>query len=677
MILHLRELLLKVDTPAGKAGVRLRFQKGLNIIRAENSSGKSTCIQSIIYVLGLEGMLSASHDVPLPHVMTDFIELDGSEHPVLHSEVMLEIENSIGEILTLRRNVVGGERHLISVWKGAALSEPSGAYIQNDYFVRESGAAIRDAGFHYYLARFIGWKLPIVSRFDGKESLLYLECIFPLMMVEQKRGWSAIFANFPTQYRIREVEKRSVEFMLALDAFDILLRRQQTKDESKRLQSQWKEVVGECRGLASLVDARVDGIPKEPLASWPPQILPQLLVSGGDEQWAILKERVFSDRQHLKALKEREIPTVSEASSQLENDLKSAEISLANGQFSAQRILEEMESERANLYSLHSRHAAISEDLRRYRDVRRLHELGSQQQLGSSNGICPTCRQSVDNTLLPAEVQGNPMSVEDNIKFLEEQGKLVQSMTRRADEQLGLKELQLNGLRSQLSALRNRIRGLKSTLSSDGRAPSEAEIQEKIMIEQRIVEAQKGLDEFEYKMGQLADLSESWGINEARKLTFGYDALSSEDMAKLKEFERLFKDHCSNYGVSSVSPWNLSISRDTYKPSYEGFDLQFDLSASDFIRTIWAYYGSLMELGRNQSYRTNHLGLLILDEPRQQSTANDSLGKFLSDIGESGQYNQQVLFATSEERDVLEQHLGEVLHHLIDFPDDKLLDWMK
>jgi|SRR5580692_748686 hypothetical protein len=60
---------------------------------------------------------------------------------------------------------------------------------KNDYFVRVEGAAQRPLGFHNSLSSFLGWQLPTVSRFDGSDVPLYLECIFPLFIVEQKHGW--------------------------------------------------------------------------------------------------------------------------------------------------------------------------------------------------------------------------------------------------------------------------------------------------------------------------------------------------------------------------------------------------------------------------------------------------------------------------------------------------------
>jgi len=104
-MLTIRRLQLRVQTPEGLCGADLYFDRGLNILRAANSSGKSTCMQAMIYALGLEGMLSPRRVIPLPHVMTDVIEVDGGERPVIESWVTIEIENQRAEVLTIRRSV--------------------------------------------------------------------------------------------------------------------------------------------------------------------------------------------------------------------------------------------------------------------------------------------------------------------------------------------------------------------------------------------------------------------------------------------------------------------------------------------------------------------------------------------------------------------------------------------
>ena len=70
-----------------------------------------------------------------------------------------------------------------------------------------------------FLASFIGWDLPKARRFDGTETTLYMETIFPLLYVEQKAGWSAMPAAFPNYFQIRDVGRRAVEFVMGLDGF--------------------------------------------------------------------------------------------------------------------------------------------------------------------------------------------------------------------------------------------------------------------------------------------------------------------------------------------------------------------------------------------------------------------------------------------------------------------------
>ncbi len=76
-MLKIRAVQLRVLTPGPVCGADFTFENGLNILRADNSSGKSTCLQAILYALGLEGMLSPKRDIPLPHAMTDEVEVDG------------------------------------------------------------------------------------------------------------------------------------------------------------------------------------------------------------------------------------------------------------------------------------------------------------------------------------------------------------------------------------------------------------------------------------------------------------------------------------------------------------------------------------------------------------------------------------------------------------------------
>jgi hypothetical protein len=102
-----------------------------------------------------------------------------------------------------------------------------------------------------------------------------------------------------------------------------------------------------------------------------------------------------------------------------------------------------------------------------------------------------------------------------------------------------------------------------------------------------------------------------------------------------------------------------------YLPIHEGFNLTFDLSASDLIRTIWAYMNGLREVATQ--FSTHHLGLLVLDEPKQQSAAAESLAAFLKRTSQSKAANHQVIIATSETLQSLKPMLKGLPVKLIDF----------
>ena len=129
--------------------------------------------------------------------------------------------------------------------------------------------------------------------------------------------------------------------------------------------------------------------------------------------------------------------------------------------------------------------------------------------------------------------------------------------------------------------------------------------------------------------------------------------MAEGDKEKIARFRELFSEQLTEYGFSSLPVSSVSLSPDSYRPSsLEGMDLQFDLSASDLIRSIWAYRLSFLELARDKE--TNHLGLLVIDQPGQQEMASESFSALLQRASRAGAYGQQILLATSEEQSVVQ-----------------------
>lgn len=659
MSLRLRQLKLRIATPKGLYGVKIPFEDGLVIIRADNTTGKSTCIQAIIYALGLERMLGPSSDVPLPHVMTEYIEDEGAEIPVLESDVFLEICNERGQAMTIQRTVKGErDSRLISTWDGPLLSDPTGQYRQRDFFVRDPGAATRPDGFHYYLASFIGWELPIVTKFDGTECPLYMETIFPLMIVEQKHGWGSIQSNLPTFFGIKEVAKRSIEFLAGLEAYELAVRRQRLLQEESNLKQKWKVLLAECEGGIRSIGGTVNAPVTTPIAEWPPEIVPHIGVFR-DGTWVSLQQTIQSDKSLLASLASEDIPTVEQAADKASEELQEAKEILKEKQFLLSTLFEEVGAEKSQLEAIDIRLEALEEDLRRNRDIDKLKNFGSVAGLAITSGTCPTCRQPVVDSLLPHEVLEDPMSIDENIAFINSQKATFTRMRINTVRVLDAKEKQLMSMRAKTDEVRARIRALKQTLISDGRVPSTAAIHERILVEEHIRLAEKIEEDFDLRLDRFSDLVSEWKSIQERKSELPTKGLSPSDEDKLNRLRRLFIEQVKQYGLKSVvKPDSLEISEDNYKPILEGFNLIFDFSASDNIRTIWAYLQGLLELSREVP--TNHLDLLILDEPRQQETSDVSFAELLKRASGAARFQQQVIFATSETEANLRKILSDV-----------------
>ena len=86
------------------------------------------------------------------------------------------------------------------------------------------------------------------------------------------------------------------------------------------------------------------------------------------------------------------------------------------------------------------------------------------------------------------------------------------------------------------------------------------------------------------------------------------------------------------FGFSESSVDEISISQSTLRPEHNGYDIIAETSASDYIRTIWAYTLALLELGANNELNVNHCGFVVFDEPRQHEARTQSLFDLILDM---------------------------------------------
>lgn len=667
MALRVRHLRLRVQTTGGLFGADIGFDGALTVLHAPNTSGKSTCLQALIYALGLEQMLSAKREIPLPFAMRQYIEdpASGITYNVIESFVAVELENGEGQRIAVRRNVVAEtDRRLITVVEGPALTEPDNQHEARDYFVHDPGAAKRDAGFHRMLAQFMGWTLPTVKRYDGGDTTLYLETIFPLFYVEQKSGWSSIPAAIPTHFRIRDVAKRSVEFLLALETHALELRKQELELQLGIARTRWSATIDEIRSLTGAQGLRVQQLSQAP-TTMQAEIQAAYLQAGHGDEWRNLDALLAELQERLEAFDTVAIPNAEGVAvvAAAEVDRVTLEIQEINRE--RNDIFRGRQAELVQRQSTMTRIAQIDEDLKKNQDALKLQNYGSKASVDLSPHHCPTCEQPLMDALLPQGTIEPLMSLDDNIEFLSAQRAIFKRLVGRSD--VVIKELDLDLLSTgddvrQKSA---RLRALKSDLIAPAHAASASVIEERLRLDARIQRLSAVRDHFDGLVTQLTGQAEIYGGLLAAHAELPRDRLSDADRDKLRVFERSIREQLGRYGFKTFAPKELEISEDTYRPQKEGFEIGFELSASDAVRLKWAYQLGFLDVGLQTT--THHPGILVLDEPRQQEAAEASVNGLLRTAASLAEKGSQILIATSEQLANVKQFVADLPCQLLAF----------
>lgn len=215
--MKIRAVKLRISTARGEFGFQFEFSRALTVIRGSNSSGKSTLFNALMYGLGMEELIGGKGEKILPYAVKDFFVQGETRIAVENSEVLVELENSSGRSVTLRRAIRDSVRQskLMDVFEGAHLTTGTELGISKPTYLFDPGSAQKQEGYFQFLEGFMGYQLPQVPATNGGMAKLYLQTIFAALAVEQKRGWTDYIANIPF-FGIRDARIRVTEFLLGL-----------------------------------------------------------------------------------------------------------------------------------------------------------------------------------------------------------------------------------------------------------------------------------------------------------------------------------------------------------------------------------------------------------------------------------------------------------------------------
>lgn len=654
--LRIRALRIRAETNDGPYGAELTFTSGLNVLEARNSMGKSICTQSVLYGLGMEAMLGSRHDVPLPDAMTEQLRTpSGAEIPVRESRIWLEIEGQDDRVVTLARWAKHEtiDSRLVSVWEGPVLTE-GGVFPQHDHLVRAEGVLDRDVGLHHFLADLVGWEVPEILLADGSAKPLYLEYLFPLIFVEQRGGWAGLQAIEPNFF-LPEAKRRAVEFLLDLGVYERAKRKIELKQRQTALRQSWHEAIEAFKRQLQATGFVLSGVPSEPVQTWPPESEPGLVDVNSErtleQEMSTAQEQLDSTISQLEALPEGAPQEVVEELEALQQELPILAMATSN-------LESEVAEETATGEALDRTLANLDRDMQRNKDAHRLRELGSEAWAAEEQE-CPTCHQALNDVVL--EASPDPvMSLEDNIAYIEAEFNTFRLLREESGQHVTVREERLQSHQARLRDVRDRIRELRTEATASAQAPSAAVIGQRLQLESRL----QRLKELEIGLQTFLDLLEGFSSTAAQIATeassLPEEELTESERSKISELEDRVVDQLNAYGFESIPTSEITISDRSYHPARDGADISLGISASDGIRMVWAYLLGLMEVSRDQS--THHPGCLILDEPRQQSADRPSLNAFLSRASASGDHDEQVILATSEEPEQLAEGLEGIPH---------------
>lgn len=652
---RVKALKLRIETALGPFGFKYKFGSGLTIIRGGNSSGKSTIVNCLLYAFGMEELVGAKGEAALNYAVKERFEYEGSRIDVITSEVQVEFSALGGKTFTARRAIKHPQRSakLVELAPGALLSEAVEFSPVMATYLFDPGAAQKAEGFHRFMETALGLELPPVQATSGGTSKLYLQTIFAALAVEQKRGWTDYIASMPF-FGIREARTRVVEYLLGLDVFEATARRSRLDAESVAIAYEWETIVRNIHQIVHVNGLSLRDLPSTAKADFgaaSPVVLKRMPTGEVD-----IRTYVETLRAEYEAIDRR--LSGSEAQDPTKND----QATLDGLLLELQRLTNLYETSSAtltlhkgSLMDMHELYSSTREDLNKNRTAAKLRELGAEQELSIATSKCPTCHQSVDDSLIDSAVTGPQMDLASNISYLEKQCSMFERQIA------GLKEAvrESSEIKAEISrrvtAIREQLDSARKDLTQ-GSQQSRVDLRRQLQIETEASQLESAATHLATLFVDLQKLATRLSENQEARRRLPGTGYSAEDEQRISVFEKNFRANAAAVEYESADVTDIEISRHALLPVLTRMrartDIKADSSASDFVRLIWSYLLSLYQTSSNPALGGNHPGFLLFDEPGQHSMAASSQHALMQLLaGETGL--QSIVAASFDESEMV------------------------
>ncbi len=687
-MIKINGLRINLITRKGLYGNEFKFAKGLNILRGNNSSGKSTIFQSILYGIGMEEIVGGKNISALQYVLKDKIKIGEKTLSLIESNVLLEIENRKGDIITIQRHIISDkyDPRYIRVYEGALISKSQSSIDYLEMYLHDPNAASNlKFGFHAYLEKFLNITLPKVNYTDGSERKIYLQTIFPSFVIEQKNGWSDFLSTIP-YYKIRDPKSKVIEYVLKLDVLENQKKKSKLNFQKKVLEHQWEQKFSDFEDLLKGESFEVKGVDSKAYIFKPEDhIYVRKLVSLGE--YKNIDEYIEILKKDLKKINKKKIPTTGETMKRLTKkaDELNEQISFIN--LEKQKTYNNIEILQREIKEYRRDYSNTLKDLENYTAYKKVKDFASEENLVLTRENCPTCNQKIKDTLLPQEIDEDYMKLDENVEHLKAQKEMYIAFIAGQEDSLIKLRTKYDRFKNSIKEKRTLLKSINRDLVSDDRIPSQFEIEKKIRLENQLKHYKKLNRKVKSFIKDFKTLSKNFSEVLGKIKDLPSNFYSSSDMEKLSYFNKEFKLLLDNFNYRSYEVNDIYIPYDNYFPTVNGLNLvknyddkptakktesklKYNSSASDFVRAIWAYTIALYKT--STKFESNHPALLVFDEPSQHDMANKDMNSFLKELS-SYREGQSIVFASFGERNenFIEETKGVKDFHLIDFSKEK------
>ncbi|EGU9323606.1 hypothetical protein GTP39_24340, partial [Vibrio parahaemolyticus] len=399
-----------------KYGFKFNFNSGLNIIKGQNSTGKSSILSCIYYNLGMEQLLgmSTSKTSLLDKCLTSEFVYKDTTYSITQSMIRLEIENNNGEIALIERpamSPIEDDRNTIIVHQDGKVSK---------YYLHSAKDHSHKFGFYTWLQTFIGIELPRDP--ETNKNTLYLQNVFSSCFIEQTKGWSDFMSQMPS-FNIKDAKRKLVEYLLSLQCLENDIEKDRLSSEKAELVESWNQAAKDFDRVDYSLSYVVNGLGKKFEKSKIDSLLNLQLKIKMESNWLDIKTAHKLKTKELTKLRKRnrDIEKRKDLSELSENrkDLKVRLLQLNRVKSSLDRAYA-TEKYKVKNYTDHL--TRLSEERSNIVGSRKVDELISEL---SSSDNCPLC----DNTI--TAISPNKVVSQDNyessLKYIDSKISMISS----------------------------------------------------------------------------------------------------------------------------------------------------------------------------------------------------------------------------------------------------------